>query len=191
MKKVILFFALFAGYFGYGQTHYGIKGGLSLSNVNGTYTSELSTLAGYNLGAVLKVDLSDEIQFSPELLFSNKGYNAILIPFGTTAHRLSYLSIPLLAQYNFTPKFYLQLGPEFNFLLTAKAKWKNHSGNITHSYNSFDAGLAGGPGIKISKNLFLEGRYALGLTQINKNASLSGKHRTGTFQIDVVYLLKK
>lgn len=35
---------------------------------------------------------------------------------------LSYINVPVMVQYNATPEFYLEAGPEFGLLVNAQAK---------------------------------------------------------------------
>lgn len=191
MKSIVFFLLVCSTSLSFGQSDYGIKGGLSLSGIRGTNTDDISTLVGFNAGAVLKFNVADQWTFSPEILVSNKGYNDVLIPNGTTAYKLTYLSFPLMAEYHLSSKLYLQLGPELNFFLSGKMKTSSYSANITNRFNTFDGAIAGGPGIQLGEKLFLEGRYSFGLSQINKGTLLFGKHRTGSFQIDAVYLFGK
>ena len=141
MKYLVCFLLVCSTSPSFGQADYGIKGGLSLSGIRGTNTDDISTLVGFNAGAVLKFNLADQWTFSPEILVTNKGYNDILIPNGTTAYKLTYLSFPLMAR--ISPSSNISAtGMNSAFLIRNEDKY---SANITNRFNTFDGAIAGGP----------------------------------------------
>ncbi len=38
----------------------------------------------------------------------------------STTTKLDYISLPIMLQYNFPSNFYLELGPEFSYMVSAK-----------------------------------------------------------------------
>lgn len=88
-------------------------------------------------------------------------------------------------QFRATPAFYLEAGPEFGFLTSAKAKNFNSTttsnGTTTSSdssskdlkdyYSSFNMGVGLGLGYDITPNFGLSARYVAGFTDINKKDS--------------------
>lgn len=149
----------------------GIKGGINYANqtgtditVNGTnYKSEAIT--NYHLGLVTEFPLGNTFAIQPELLYSTVGANyqaSGLI--SDINNQLGYISIPVLAKINLSKTFSLDLGPQASFLLSNK---NNVSINDT---KSFDFGAAAGLGIKITKGLFLQGRYVVGLSEVSTSA---------------------
>ena len=114
-------------------------------------------------------------------------------------------------QFRATPAFYLEAGPEFGFLTSAKAKDINTtvvngsttntststSEDLKDSFSSFNMGAALGLGYDITPNFGINARYVAGFTDINKkdsntngNTSLQNdgnKNRNNTFQAGVYY----
>ena len=79
---------------------------------------------------------------------------------------MGYLSIPVLAKFHFNKTVSLDLGPQASFLLSERNDF-----DIKNS-ETFEFGLAGGLGINITKNLFIQGRYVVGLTEASKDAQI-------------------
>jgi hypothetical protein len=123
------------------QVKFGIKGGLNASFISNNGNSS-SMKAGLHAGGAAMIPFSNEkMGINPELLFSQKG-GIENNPKVTTT--LNYLSIPILFYYQPVSKIYLQLGPEFSFLLSAKGKTNGASTDVKNFYESFDKGIAGG-----------------------------------------------
>lgn len=172
------------------QKDIGIKFGLNISSINHSKDDDVSNLLDINTGVVFRFKLHGKFLLNTEVTASNKGFNDILIPTGTTANQLTYLSFPVLIEYEANKKIYFQAGPEFNFLTKAKMKNSTIDKNVTGDYNTFDFSFAAGFGFKILKTLNLETRYSLGLSHINKDESISGAHQNRTFQLNLIYLLR-
>ena len=86
---------------------------------------------------------------------------------------LGYINVPVMLQYNATPEFYLEAGPEFGLLVNAQAKgdingstYKTDNKDIMKSFN-FGAGI--GLGYRFTPNLGINARYIAGLTKILKD----------------------
>lgn len=181
MKKVILlaiaFFAL-ASNAEAQSVRIGIKGGLNYANQNGTditvnssnYDSEAIT--SYHAGLVAEVKLADRFAIQPELLYSTQGasYKNGIDEF---KNELGYLSIPVLAKIYLSESLSLELGPQASFLLSERKNvdFKNSE--------TFEFAAVGGLGLNITKNLFVQARYGLGLTEASKNADI----KNSTFQL--------
>jgi hypothetical protein len=192
MSKVffLIFLFILAVRFSYAQENAGLKFGGNISNVSSSHGNDFTALLDFNTGVVLRFKLRDKLLLNTEALLSHKGFNGILIPGGTTASNLSYLSFPVLLQYNQTKNIYFQIGPEFNFLVNAKMKNKATNKSVTDDYNKFDFSVAGGVGFKVFKKFNLETRYSFGLSDIRRNESISGSYKNRTLQINLIYLFR-
>jgi hypothetical protein len=150
---------------------FGIKGGINYANQTGTDITVNSTtykseaITNYHLGLVAEFPLGNTLAIQPELLYSTIGanYQATGI-IGNISNKLGYISVPVLAKINLSKTFSLDLGPQASFLLSNK---NDVSINDT---KSFDFGAAAGLGIKITKGIFLQGRYVVGLSEVSTNA---------------------
>lgn len=172
MKKIILIatFALLGTLTTQAQLlHLGAKVGINYANLTGsdiTVNSEnykSDAITGYHIGLLAEVKLTDKFGIQPELLYSTQGAsykNAIK----EIKNELGYLSIPVMAKIYLNNTFSLELGPQASFLLSEK-----DNVNLEDS-KTFDFAIAGGLGVKITKSLFIQGRYGLGLTEVSTNA---------------------
>ena len=82
------------------QPRIGIEGGLSIANTVSSYNSNYSTnsILGFNAGIVAEIPLIYPLSFEPEVLFSQKGYEASTTD-GTLTQRNNYIDVPLLAKF--------------------------------------------------------------------------------------------
>lgn len=186
MKKLFLSLVVIASSFTFAQTvGFGVKGGVNVSNMtnegqNQTLDKE-SSKVGYYAGVFVNLPLGANLSVQPEVLYNNLGQRMDL-KFGnetvSVKNNVDYISVPLMAQYNIAEGFYLEAGPQFSFLVDQKYKLsgikdnsiKNlaedflNAGNSKENYKSFDLGLGVGAGFKIYKNIGINARYVVGLT---------------------------
>lgn len=150
---------------------FGIKGGLNYANQSGsgiTITTDnynKEAITSYHVGLLAEIKVTDGFSVQPELLYSTQGAtykNA----FEEFKNELGYISIPVLAKFNFNKTVSLDLGPQASFLLSER---KNV--NFKNS-ESFEFGVAGGLTLNVTKNIFLQGRYVLGLTEASRDAEV-------------------
>ena len=147
----------------------GLKAGLNYANQTGTditvnsknYKNE--AISSYHAGLVAEINLFEGLALQPELLYSTQGatYKNAL---GDITNEVGYLSIPIIIKINLSKSISLELGPQASFLLSEK-----DNVDLSKS-NTFDFGVAGGLGLKVTKSIFLQARYGLGLTEISKEA---------------------
>jgi len=182
MKKSILIVALL---FGLATTiqaqsiRFGIKGGINYANQNGTDITvnaqnynTTDAITSYHAGLVAEVKLFDRFAIQPELLYSTQGatYKNAVEEF---KNELGYISIPVLAKFYLSKSLSLDLGPQASFLLSEKNDFDYKDSK------TFEFAVAGGLGLNITKNLFVQARYGLGLTEASKNADI----KNSTFQV--------
>lgn len=150
---------------------FGIKGGLNYANQSGSgitintdnYNKEAIT--SYHAGLIAEIKVTDGFSVQPELLYSTQGatYKNAIEEF---RNELGYISIPVLAKFNFNKTVSLDVGPQASFLLSER---KNV--NFRDS-ETFEFGVAGGLTLNVTKNIFLQGRYVLGLTEASRDAEV-------------------
>jgi opacity protein-like surface antigen len=165
MKKTLLISALFLAMSISTQAqllNFGIKGGLNYANLTGS-TTKTDAITSYHVGVLAEINLSEKFSIQPELLYSTQGatYKTIL---GDIDNELGYLSIPVMAKIHLNKMISLELGPQASFLLSEKDEFD------IHNQNTFDFAAAGGLGFKITKSIFVQARYVLGLTEVSKDA---------------------
>ncbi len=154
---------------------FGIKGGVNFANQNGDEVpnfTEKEAITNYHAGLVAEVKLIDRFAIQPELLYSTQGatYKNAVEEF---KNELGYLSIPVLAKIYLSKSLSLELGPQASFLLSERK-------NVDfEDSNTFEFAAVGGLGLNITKSLFIQARYGLGLTEASKNADI----KNSTFQV--------
>lgn len=174
MKKTILVATLFLAMSATMQAQtvkFGIKAGLNYANPAGTDITVNNTnykgeaITSYHAGLVAEVKLLDKFSVQPELMYSTVGasYDTKTV-LGDVKNELGYLSIPVMAKIYLSNNLSLEVGPQASFLLSERKAF------VVKDSNTFDFAAAGGLGLKITKSIFIQGRYVLGLTEISKDA---------------------
>lgn len=140
----------------------GVKAGLNYANLTGS-NIQTDAITSYHAGLVAEIKLLEKFAIQPELLYTTQGatYNTVL---GDFKNELGYIAIPVLAKIYLSKSFSLELGPQASFLLSEKNNFD------VNNANTFDFAIDAGLGFKITKNIFIQGRYVLGLTEISPNA---------------------
>ncbi len=143
---------------------FGIKAGVNYANLTG---SDIKTdaITNYHAGFVAEIKIIDKFSLQPELLYTTQGatYKDVL---GDVKKEVGYIAIPVLLKIYLGDKISLELGPQASFLLSEKNKFY-----VTNP-KTYDFSVAGGLGLKLTKNIFLQGRYVLGLTDATKEAKV-------------------
>jgi hypothetical protein len=150
---------------------YGLEAGFDVANshVTGLLSSGRMyyPMISYNINGYLGYKINGLIGVSIEPGFIQKGG----LEKGNPDFRVqnNYIQIPLLIDYFINDKFYLSLGPEFAYLINAKAKSTNKTNDITKYYDRRNE-LSGLIGINynIYKGFDIGLRYNHGLTYYSK-----------------------
>ncbi|HJS00329.1 MAG TPA: porin family protein [Flavobacterium sp.] len=170
MKKVFLVAIMFLSITTLLQAQsirFGIKAGANFSNQYGDDFPDVDKegITSYHAGLVSEIKLFDSFAIQPELLYSTQGasYKDAGEEF---KNELGYLSIPVLAKFYLSESISLELGPQASFLLSERNDFD------PGDPKTFEFGVVGGLGLNITKNLFVQARYGLGLTEADKNADI-------------------
>ena len=173
---------------------FGFKGGVNLSNMDAKDLSDKNMIIGFNGGLFLKVPISENFAFQPELLYTTKGaelkYDNLLAT-GTASFTLSYIELPLLAVVNITKNINIHAGAYIASLIGANVKNVSDVGIFNFEdeleksdFEAIDYGLVGGVGLDFEK--FSIGlRYDYGLTPVGKDRPILGRipdARNSSFQ---------
>ena len=120
--------------------------------------------------------------------------------------KLSYISMPLLAQYFVLEGLSLEAGPQFSLLVSAKEEWDetysddfgsetdSGSDDIKDALNTVDIAGHIGATYELDFGLFFTARYLFGLTKINDDITVNGisidtgrTNRNNIFQLSAGY----
>ena len=140
----------------------GIKTGLNYANFSGT-DIQTDAITSYHAGLIAEIKLLDKFAIQPELLYTTQGatYKTII---DDVNKELGYIAIPVLAKIYLSDSFSLEIGPQASFLLSEKGDFD------AFDPNTFEFAVDAGLSFKITKNLFIQGRYVLGLTDVSSSA---------------------
>ncbi|WP_418263613.1 porin family protein [Flavobacterium faecale] len=182
MKKTIALTLLLVGFTSLTQAQsirFGVKGGINYANQNGTDISRsfgdynsTDAITSYHAGLVAEFKLFENLAIQPELLYSTQGatYKNAVEEF---KNELGYISIPVVAKIYLSKSLSLEAGPQASFLLSERNKF-DYKESETFEF----AGVVG-LGLNITKNLFVQARYGVGLTEASKDAET----KNSTFQV--------
>lgn len=181
MKKLLLVGAIALVGVLNAQT-FGIKAGMNISSLSESEGAKAKV--GFNAGAFLNAPIAANFSIQPELLYNSKGVK--FDGAGDLKVNLDYISLPVMFQYNATPEFYMEAGPEFSFLMSSKLKGAGGSLDIKDETNGFDVGAAIGVGYYFTPNIGVNARYVAGFTDVVKD-NVDSAVRNGVFQVGLSY----
>lgn len=185
------------------EIQFGVRGGLNISkesdhilNVVDYGTIELDThfRPGLNIGGFVNVPIGKNYELEAGVSYSMLGYkDKIYVDANSSDYFYAkvmshYLTIPIVEKfYPFGNGLYIELGPQFGFLLSKKATVNEGTGYTPFEGNNkvFDFAVLGGLGYRFTDNIFVNGRYIHSFTETCK-AYEGGKNRN--FQISLGYL---
>lgn len=173
------------------QISFGVKGGINMANL--AFDPELpesmesSTLMGLAFGGVLGFNLSPAASLDMEVMYLQKGASWEETDgdcTGETDIKLAYIALSPMLRFkihseSLTP--YFMAGGEIGMLMSANAEgtWEcdGESGetdvDVKDSYKDIDFGVSFGAGVEFpmgNSALFVEARYAMGLSDIGEDA---------------------
>lgn len=166
MKKLLIVALFLASvYDASAQLRFGIKAGPNFANLDGELNT--STRTSFHVGAVIEIKASQKFSIQPELVYSSQGAK---VTAGTlTEINYNYMTVPVLVKYYLiADTFSIEAGPQFSFLIEDNVK-------NTFETKSFDFGAVGGVGINITKSLFVQAHYVIGLSDTSSDANVTNR----------------
>ena len=198
MKKLFLGAAIAMSSLTFAQ-QFGIKGGMNVSSLSKSNDLDDSkSKIGFNAGVFMNAPIAENFSIQPELLYNNLGAKTswtepITNDKMSAAVHLDYVALPVMFQYNATPAFYLEAGPEFGLLVSAKNKIKNEttgasntSDNFKDDLNTFNIGVGLGAGYYFTPKIGLTARYVAGFSDIYKD-NPGDAVKNNNFQVGLAY----
>lgn len=184
MRKLILIGAI-ALFGAVNAQTFGVKAGMNISSLSNA--DDTKALVGFNAGIFMNAPLAANFSIQPEVLYNTKGAKADGMDLSLN---LDYISVPVMFQYNATPQFYLEAGPEFSFVVSSKAKSGGVSADVDNLVEKFDIGVGLGAGYYFTPNIGLTARYVAGFSDVIKNNS-DDAVKNSVFQIGLAYKFSK
>lgn len=162
MKKLNLFICIFLWVLGqsFAQTEYGIRAGLNYSTMFGKFVdsalifvdggkkAEPKFMPAYHVGVYLRVPVSEQIYFQPELMISKKGFKNKITdvtrvgnPSGSEELTVNYFNeffygeTNLLLGARLNENWHFRIGPQIGYLFEARRRVENE----IKDFNTIDA----------------------------------------------------
>ena len=162
----------------------GFKSGLNVSNfMSSDIEEDMAFRTSIHIGFLAEVIISDKASFQPELLYSGQGYVG-----EDTKKKFNYINVPLLLKYYVAENISIEAGPQVGFLINSIER--GNDGNTDfEDQNIVDFGVNLGLGYEFPSGIFFQGRYNLGLTNINgSDNSDTISYSNSVFQLSVGYM---
>ncbi len=198
MKKVILLaFVLFMTRFtSFTQLTYGAKAGINLSSISFSDDKyNTSVKSGFHAGGFVHYPINAKTGVQAELLYSTEGNKWDTKPSSFTGViKSSQVRIPVLIHYKIDPRFAIEAGPQFRWLVSIKQTAQGATHSIKPLYYTGTIGLAAGatytlpgrfPGLRAGFRINRE------LTKINKINVGGGTLHSTVFALSLGYTFKK
>lgn len=181
-----------------GNFEFGFGPGLNMSSISDSnYDSETSY--SFNIAGSAEYYFSSSWGIKAKVIYDRKGWDRdyIVDQYGDaipTDFNVNYLTVPVMANWHFgrTDNWYLNFGPYVGFLLSAEDTTLGT--DVSDAFNSTDAGLALGIGVKIpltdTLRLFIEYEGQGGMSDIFKeNEDTRITNSKSAFNIGVNFML--
>jgi hypothetical protein len=197
-KTIILSVCLFALLFqAQAQSQFGVKVGGSLSSFRetGSYDGEdFAFKANLLAGVYTQIAIGESIILQPELVYDRRGTiikNSITSSSKKSRFNFAYLSLPIMIGYKVTDKVQFLVGPQANYLLTARAKGDGFDNDVKDivGYNHYDYGVAGGVKYAINSKINAELRYYRGLSILFERELFDSAWKMQSLQLHFSYAL--
>ena len=179
------------------KVKFGLKGGINVSRFDQEVGGVSSSFrAGYHLGLALQFPINSKLSLQPEFVFSGQGGDYYdIVEGGNLFITCTYINIPVMAKIHLGDRIYLLAGPQIGLQLSQEAEASvttvgggSQSASLTaDEYETFEFGLGFGFGVRIVSGLEVEGRFNLGLTDINAGTP---KIRNRVLQLGLAYFFK-
>ncbi|WP_421919464.1 porin family protein [Marinifilum sp.] len=187
-KTLLLVAVLFVGTSLFAQdVKFGLKGGLNFANFKGD-DPDGDVKTDIYLGGFLRVELTETIDFQPELVYSRQGMK--VKEDGVDGKwKTNYLNLPLLLRASMfqSESFHGIFGPQIGFHLSSEVE--GSEGDLTQSVDvddmmrGIDFSLAFGFEYDINEQFSIGLRYNLGLSEIIDYEDLESDAKHSVFQL--------
>lgn len=177
-----------------GQHVAGLKAGMNLSSqrylIDGIRASDDSgNKVAFHIGILYEKSFNPRHGLQPELIYSLEGARATETDGNMN---LSYLKLPVLWFFQPSDLIRFLIGPEFAYLLNARANSHGWGTDREDAYENFVVNVAGGVEYLSATGLRLGVRYSRGLSNfLNREFyTLDLRSKTDTFQLYAAFVFK-
>ncbi len=192
MKKLLFVAVLAVSAFAVNAQH-GFKAGLNMSNFGGDDADisgfDKKSLLGFYGGVYYNIACGETFSFQPELVYSGQG---VKYEYGGEEAKivLGYINLTPLARFNTSSGFFVGVGPQFGFLMSAKTKADGEDDeDIKDDVKGIDIAAAIAAGYELASGFGFYARYNHGFIKLDDTSS-EEKVFNRVFQIGLRYTLK-
>ena len=171
------------------QATFGAKAGVNFSNLDED-EMDYESKTGYNVGLFVEFELSDTFMIQPELLFSTQGAR---LEEGGAEFKINttFINIPVLVKYKAAESFYIEAGPQIGFLSKAEQELtyggETYTEDVKDDAKSTEFAFNLGISVDLMEELFLGGRYTIGLSDLNDMSDDSTEIKSSNISLFVGY----
>ncbi len=144
---------------------FGAKAGANLAAL--TNNDDFDSRFGIHFGALAEIGISDRFSVQPELLYSGQGYKRELEGRILRA-KIDYFNLPVMASVELFDDVNLMAGPQIGINIRSELTGEGQEGQRLN-VNDVDASAVFGIQIAVDDSFFIQGRYALGLSEVRFN----------------------
>lgn len=148
----------------------------------------------YQAGLFFEYRMANKFAIAPELVFAAQGgkfdTNILGVTYKETDH-VNYINVPVMLKYYVIPELSIDFGPQVGFNIYSKNTRELKAGSesfketfdMKDNTKTVDFGLGLGLTYNIAKDVFVQGRYTMGMTDVFEHSN--GKN--GNAQIAIGY----
>ncbi|RMZ60981.1 PorT family protein [Chryseobacterium nematophagum] len=186
---------------------FGAKAGANLSTILLDGDKVGDSRMGIYIGGFVNIPVGRVLSIQPEIFYIQTGSknldsytftrNGGRVKVNNLKFNLDYISVPIMFQFNITRGFYLEVGPQLNFLINNKIDGDVKMNGLTQGISAnnklktsgFEFGYALGTGYYITPNIGINVRYSFSAT-LDHNATdniYETYKATSLFQVGLAY----
>lgn len=187
IKLVATLLACFLTIYADAQFSAGIKAGANYSKVVGKNFNNQDYILGYNGGAAFEVTMTERLGLGLEFLYSGQGSSATVETGAEDMifeNYLDYVQVPVLLKLYLSKGLALEAGPQVGYNVFSESIV---DGKIIQKgwAETIDYGVVAGLGYRFNNGLFVQGRYNLGIADVDEITGGSNS----VFQLSLGYFI--
>jgi opacity protein-like surface antigen len=144
----------------------------------------------YQAGVFMEYRFNEKFSIAPEVVFAAQGgkYKRPVFMAGEvlTTYNINYINVPVMLKYYVIPALSIDLGPQIGFNIYSKRTMDfdpKETEDIKSDTKSVDFGVGLGLTYNITNDVFVQGRYTMGVINVFKE----GNPKNGNAQIAIGY----
>ena len=153
------------------QFQFGARGGVNFATVTADdFDDGPDGRTSFYVGLLAELPLSERFSLQPEVFYSGQGFDITDEADQRDAEfQMDYIQVPVLAKIYLIEGLNIHFGPQFGFKVNEEIDFEpgEDAGDFdTDAIQDFDFQLTGGIEYKIAGNIFIQGRYSYGLSEV-------------------------